>query len=79
MSKKTKTEQSFEDKLTALEKLVQKMESSELALEDALSNFEQGIKLANQCQSELKNAEQKVAILLDGKLDDFETKDESST
>lgn len=56
---------SFEDKLQALEALVEKMEDGELNLEDSLKHFEQGIGLARECQTALKNAEQKVEVLLE--------------
>lgn len=55
---------SFEDKLTALEGLVEQLEQGDLNLEDALKHFEQGISLARECQQALQNAEQKVEILL---------------
>lgn len=56
---------SFEDKLLALENLVEQMEDGELNLEDSLKHFENGISLARECQEALKNAEQKVEILLE--------------
>ena len=56
---------SFEDKLLALESLVEQMEDGELNLEDSLKHFENGISLARECQEALKNAEQKVEILLE--------------
>lgn len=59
-----KTTPSFATSLKKLESIVEKIESDELPLESALSEFEQGIKLANECQQTLKSAEQKVQILL---------------
>jgi exodeoxyribonuclease VII small subunit len=55
-----KLEQSLED----LEALVERLESGELSLEEALKEFERGIKLTRACQTALKEAEQKVEILL---------------
>lgn len=63
---------SFEDKLQALETLVEKMEDGELNLADSLKHFENGISLARECQEALQNAEQKVEILL-AKTADAET------
>lgn len=64
---------SFEQNLQKLEDIVSKMEGGELPLDAALAQFEQGIKLARQCQKTLEVAEQKVQILLntseDGKTD----------
>lgn len=54
----------FEAELTALEDIVKKMES-DLPLSDALECFERGIALSRKCQESLKNAEQKVRILIE--------------
>lgn len=56
---------SFENSLAELEQLVTKMESGELALEESLQAFEQGIKLTRQCQEALTQAEQRVQLLLE--------------
>ncbi|MDY7021926.1 MAG: exodeoxyribonuclease VII small subunit [Cyanobacteriota bacterium] len=40
------------------------MESGDLTLEKSLQAFERGIKLTQECQQALQEAEQKVAILL---------------
>lgn len=61
--KKTTTDFSFEGALKELEKIVTKMESGELSLEDSLTYFEQGIHLTKQCHTTLKAAQQKVEIL----------------
>lgn len=55
----------FEESLTKLETLVDKMESGELSLEDSLSTFEEGIRLTRSCQEALKQAEQKVQLLME--------------
>ena len=67
----------FEQQLSELETLVDKMEKGEISLEDSLSSFEQGIKLARSCQKSLKDAELKVKILLDG--NDENTNGQNST
>jgi exodeoxyribonuclease VII small subunit len=59
-----KKSSNFETNLKTLEKLVDKLEQGDLPLDQALKEFEQGIQLARQCQTELQNAEQKVHILL---------------
>ncbi|PAV48156.1 exodeoxyribonuclease VII small subunit [Pseudomonas sp. HAR-UPW-AIA-41] len=62
----------FEQSLSELQALVERLESSELPLEESLSAFEQGIRLTRDCQSALTQAEQKVQILLerDGELEE---------
>ena len=62
-TKETIKDKDFEQELKKLEKIVTKMESGKLNLEDTLKEYEDGIKLAGQCQSLLKAAEQKVKIL----------------
>ena len=66
MPRKTKADKNvdFEKAMQELEILIDKMESGELNLEESLTYFEQGVKLTRQCQISLKEAEQKVAILL---------------
>lgn len=55
----------FEDSLAELEQLVERMEQGNLPLEDALKLFERGVRLTRSCQQALKEAEQKVQILLE--------------
>lgn len=54
----------FENNMKALESLVERLESGELSLDDAMKTFEQGIKLTRECQTALDEAEQKVQVLL---------------
>lgn len=55
----------FEQALAELEALVERMEQGELSLEQSLKDFERGIELTRHCQLALKEAEQKVQILLE--------------
>jgi exodeoxyribonuclease VII small subunit len=54
----------LEKALNQLEELVEELESGDLPLEKAMKKFEEGIKLTRGCQAALKEAEQKVDILL---------------
>jgi exodeoxyribonuclease VII small subunit len=54
----------LEKSLADLEDLVEELESGDLPLEKAMKKFEEGIKLTRGCQTALKEAEQKVEILL---------------
>ncbi len=54
----------LEKSLADLENLVAELESGDLPLEKAMQKFEDGIKLTRGCQGALKDAEQKVEILL---------------
>jgi len=69
----------FEKAYKELENLVERMERGEQDLETSLSDFERGVSLMKHCHNKLKDAEQKVEILVkdnDGlfKTDAFEEK-----
>ena len=63
MAKKEKN-QTFEDALSRLEILVEKMESGEGTLEQSLDWFDEGMSLIKSCRQELEYAEQKVKELI---------------
>jgi exodeoxyribonuclease VII small subunit len=71
----------LEKSLADLEELVEELESGDLPLETAMKKFEEGIKLTRGCQTALKDAEQKVQILLKSaggdELSDFEVEEPS--
>lgn len=54
----------FETAMRDLEALVERLEKGDLPLEESLAAFEQGVMLTRSCQTALKEAEQKVEILL---------------
>ncbi len=70
----------LEKALADLEELVEELESGDLPLEKAMKKFEEGIKLTRSCQVALKDAEQKVEILLKSaggeSLEDFEAEED---
>jgi exodeoxyribonuclease VII small subunit len=54
----------FETAMRDLEELVERLEQGDLPLEESLAAFERGVMLTRSCQTALKEAEQKVEILL---------------
>jgi exodeoxyribonuclease VII small subunit len=54
----------LEKSLEQLETLIDELESGDLPLDTAMKKFEEGIKLTRTCQTALKEAEQRVEILL---------------
>jgi exodeoxyribonuclease VII small subunit len=54
----------LEKSLASLEAIVEELESGDLPLETAMKKFEDGVKLTRSCQTALRDAEQKVEILL---------------
>jgi exodeoxyribonuclease VII small subunit len=56
---------SFEESLTALESVVERLERGELSLEESVRLFEQGVKLSEACKKELEAAEGKIQVLVE--------------
>lgn len=54
----------FEAALAELQGIVEKMESGEQTLEEALASFQRGVELTRACQQGLKEAEQRVEKLV---------------
>ena len=54
----------FENALARLETIVGQLEKGELALEEALQLFEEGIKISRFCSAKLDEAERRVEILV---------------
>lgn len=54
----------FEKKLSRLEEIVSKMERGDLALDESLKLFEEGVKLSRDCQTQLTKAEAQVKKLV---------------
>ena len=53
----------FEEALALLEKIVSKMESGNMTLDESLSAFEEAVSLVKHCSVALGNAEQRVRML----------------
>jgi exodeoxyribonuclease VII small subunit len=67
MSNPDETLGQLEQSLAELEALVEQLETGDLSLEQALKEFERGVKLTRQCQNALKEA--------DGKPEPFEAEE----
>src|SRR3982750_2083701 len=55
---------SFESQLSALEKIVRRLEEGDLPLEESLKLFEDGVRLSRECQERLNQAEGRIEVLL---------------
>ena len=55
----------FEEQLNELQEIVNKLESGNVPLEDALSEFQAGVKLSRELEKKLNDSEQTVAKLVD--------------
>lgn len=60
----TEESPSFESALRQLEEIVQRLERGELALEESLKLYEEGIRLSRACHAKLQQAEGKIELLM---------------
>ena len=65
----------LEKSLGELEAIVEQLESGELPLDKSLKEFERGVRLSRECQAALKDAEQRVQVLLGNDLRPFAGED----
>lgn len=75
-----KEEKTFEDNLKELEEIANNLESGKLNLDEAIKEFEKGMKLSKECTKKLDLAEKKINILVkndNGKIEEkeFETEE----
>lgn len=70
-------EKTFEEKLTELEVIVKKLESGDIPLDDAISSFNNAMKLAKDCNETLTKASDTIckALNKDGMLEDFKVEE----
>jgi exodeoxyribonuclease VII small subunit len=64
MSDKSNKNLSFEEALKRLEEVLQSLERSDCPLEEAMSLYQEGMKLVRTCRDKLTDAESKISILL---------------
>ncbi|MDE2423004.1 MAG: exodeoxyribonuclease VII small subunit [Betaproteobacteria bacterium] len=69
---KAKTNLTYEEAVKELESLLSQLESGQLPLEQAIETYRRGAELIRFCQEQLKDAEQKIHILTNGELKDFD-------
>ena len=65
------TPKTFEEALEQLEDSVERLESGDMKLEDALSVFEDGVMASRVCNSLLDQTRKRVQVLADGKDGEF--------
>ena len=61
-----KKKQSFEAQLTALETLIDELESGNQSLEQSLNRYEEGVKLLDSLERELAQVKQRLTVLREG-------------
>ena len=61
--------QTFKEAMSRLDEIVKKLNNNDLELEEAMTLFEEGLKLSKQCESKLKAFEIKMDQLMEVKED----------
>ena len=57
----------FEEHLTKLETVVERLERGDLTLDESVRLFEEGMKLSQSCKADLEQAEGRIQVLVEGK------------
>jgi exodeoxyribonuclease VII small subunit len=57
----------FEEHLTQLESVVERLERGDLSLDESVRLFEDGMKLSGACKKDLEQAEGRIQVLVEGK------------
>ena len=55
--------ESFKQSMDRLDEIIARLNQNELELEEAITLFEEGLKLVKQCDARLKQFEQRVSVL----------------
>lgn len=59
------SKENFEESMKELESIVAELENGNLNLDESVKKFEDGMKIAKQCNTILESAEKKITILLE--------------
>ena len=68
----------FEEAMSKLEEIVQKLEEGDVLLEEAIHFFQEGMKLSKFCHDKLQQVEKQMEFILreDGQLEPFMVQEE---
>ncbi|MGA2668430.1 MAG: exodeoxyribonuclease VII small subunit [Ignavibacteria bacterium] len=75
MAKQKKTEKTFEESFSRLEKILERLESEDIALDETLKLYEEGLSLTKICYDKLAGAELRIKEINKNLKGDFEIKD----
>jgi exodeoxyribonuclease VII small subunit len=69
---------SFEEAMSQLEKIVDRLEEGDVPLEEAITIYKEGMDLSKLCQGKLKNVEEQLAQIIteDGRTENFSIAEE---
>ena len=63
----TEDKRSFEEKLQAVQEIINRIEEGKLPLEDSVKQFEEGMKTLSALDEELKDMNRRLTVLQDGR------------
>ena len=71
-------ELTFEEAMSALDGIVEKLEAGDVPLENAIAYYEEGMKLSKLCNDKLKNAQEKMTNIVNeqDEIEPFEVQEE---
>ncbi len=77
MKKEEKEKINFEENIKRLEEIVRELESGNVALDDALTKFNEAFKLSKECDEKLNEVTESVNKILnkDGNLEEFKVEE----
>ncbi|NRD80703.1 exodeoxyribonuclease VII small subunit [Bacillus sp. BRMEA1] len=69
---------SFEEAMTKLEQIVEKLEEGDVPLEEAIKYYKEGMELSKLCHDKLKNVEEQLTQIIteDGRTESFTLNEE---
>lgn len=73
--KQKKTQKSFEESYSRLEKILEKLESDDVTLEETINLYEEGLALTKFCYDKLNNAELRIKEINKSLKGELEIKD----
>ncbi|GAF63811.1 exodeoxyribonuclease VII small subunit [Bacillus sp. TS-2] len=79
MVEKLKEELSFEDAMSQLEEVVERLEQGDVPLDDAIAMFQKGMELSKNCHLKLEQVEKKMDKILhpDGEIEEVQLMEET--
>lgn len=71
-----RTQGEFERRLERLRQIVERLEQTDLPLEEGVALYKEGLQLAQACRQELEQARHEITIFQDGVLKEFQLREE---
>lgn len=71
-----RTQGEFERRLERLRQIVERLEQTDLPLEEGVALYKEGLQLAQACRQELERARHEITVYQDGVLKEFEPRED---